>query len=247
MQPYPSDISEQMQRYYKSLSEKDRRRYAAIEALKLGYGGISYISQLMGCHAHTIPLGLKELSDDQAMSTRGIRRPGGGRKKALEQIERLDEAFLRVVEAHTAGSPMDESLKWTHLTRQQIADLLAQEEEINVSVTVVDKLLKQHNFRRRKAFKTKATGDHPERNEQFEKIAALVEDYQGAGNPVMSVDTKKKELIGKLFRDGHAYTQKPIEVYDHDWPSLATGVAIPHGLYDMTHNLGYVRHVSRYK
>ncbi len=172
MQPYPSDISEQMQRYYKSLSEKDRRRYAAIEALKLGYGGISYISQLMGCHAHTIPLGLKELSDDQAMSSRGIRRPGGGGKKALEQIERLDEAFLRVVEAHTAGSPMDESLKWTHLTRQQIADLLAQEEEINVSVTVVDKLLKQHNFRRRKAFKTKATGDHPERKEQFEKIAA---------------------------------------------------------------------------
>ncbi len=84
MQPYPSDISEQMQRYYKSLSEKDRRRYAAIEALKLGYGGISYISQLMGCHAHTIPLGLKELSDDQAMSSRGIRRPGGGGKKALD-------------------------------------------------------------------------------------------------------------------------------------------------------------------
>jgi len=74
MQPYPEDISEQMQRYYKSLSEKDRRRYAAIEALKLGYGGISYISQLMGCHAHTIRLGLQELSDDQGMNARRIRR-----------------------------------------------------------------------------------------------------------------------------------------------------------------------------
>lgn len=192
MPPYTSDIEQQMQRYYKSLSEKDRRRYAAIEALKLGYGGISYISQLMGCHAHTIRLGLKELSDQGAMSELRIRRPGGGRKKALNRIEGLDEAFLRVVEGHTAGSPMDESLKWTHLTRQQIADLLAQEEEINVSVTVVDQLLKKHNFRRRKAFKTLATGDHPKRNEQFEKIATLVSDYQRAGNPVMSVDTKKK-------------------------------------------------------
>ena len=82
---------------------------AAIEALKLGYGGISYISQLMGCHAHTIRLGLQELSDDQGMNARRIRRPGSGRKKALEQIQGLDEAFLRVVAAHTAGSPMDES------------------------------------------------------------------------------------------------------------------------------------------
>ncbi|NER34398.1 MAG: hypothetical protein F6J93_10280 [Oscillatoria sp. SIO1A7] len=110
----------------------------------------------------------------------------------MEEIEGIDEAFLRVIEGHTAGSPMDEAIKWTHLRRQQIADLLWEEEEIQVSVTVVDQLLDKHDFRRRKAFKAKATGDNPQRNEQFENIEKLVETYQQAGNPVMSMDTKKK-------------------------------------------------------
>ena len=122
MQPYPPELEQLMPRYYGSLSEKDRRRYAAIEALKLGHGGISYISQLLVCHAHTIRRGIKELSDEQSLSDKRIRQPGGGRKKALDEIEGIDEAFLRVIERHTAGSPMDESIKWTHLTRQQIAD-----------------------------------------------------------------------------------------------------------------------------
>ena len=143
MQPYNSDIEQQMQRYYQSLSEKDRRRYAAIEALKLGYGGISYMVALLGCHAHTVRRGMEELKDERAMSDKRTRQPGGGRKRVREQIKGLDEAFLRVIEDHTAGSPMDESIKWTHLTRQEIADLLCQESEISVSVTVVDQLLKQ--------------------------------------------------------------------------------------------------------
>jgi hypothetical protein len=137
MQPYTQDLEQQMQRYYRSLSEKDRRRYAAIEALKLGHGGISYISKLLGCHAQNIRRGVEELQDEQVMSDKSIRQPGGGRKKALEQIEGIDDAFFRVIERHTAGSPMGESIKWTHLTRQQIADRLFEEEGIAVSVTVV--------------------------------------------------------------------------------------------------------------
>ena len=192
MQPYSSDVEQQMQRYYQSLSEKDRRRYAAIEAIKLGYGGVSYIGALLGCHAHTIRRGIAELQSEQAMSKERIRQPGGGRKRALDSIEGLSDAFLRVIEAHTAGSPMDESIKWTHLSRQRIAELLLEQENISVSVTVVDQLLKQHDFRRRKAVKSKATGEHPQRNAQFENIQRLVDDYQQAGNPVMSVDTKKR-------------------------------------------------------
>jgi predicted ArsR family transcriptional regulator len=241
MQPYNQDLEQQMQRYYQSLSEKDRRRYAAIEAIKLGHGGISYISKLLGCHAQNIRRGVEELQDEQVMSDKSTRKPGGGRKRALEQIEGIDDAFFRVIERHTAGSPMEESIKWTHLTRQQIADRLFEEEGIAVSVTVVDQLLDKHKFRRRQAFKTKATGDHPQRNEQFENIEKLVETYQSEGNPVMSMDTKKKELIGQLHRDGHTYTQETIKVFDHDWPSLAEGVVIPHGLYDLTHNTGYVQ------
>jgi hypothetical protein len=190
--PYGTAIEEQMQRYYQSLSEKDRRRYAAIEAVKLGHGGISYINRVLGCSRQSIRLGIAELSEPEAMQEQRQRAAGGGRKSVFEAIEGLDDAFLQVIGRHTAGSPMDESIKWTHLTRQQIADLLAAEASIRISVTVVDQLLKKHQFRRRQALKAKATGSHPQRNDQFEKIHQLVETYQAQGEPVVSMDTKKR-------------------------------------------------------
>jgi hypothetical protein len=191
MPPYTSDIELQMQRFYKSLNEKDRRRYAAIEAAKLGWGGISYISILFGCDYYTIRFGLSELDDEAAMDRKGIRAEGGGRKTAFETVEGLDEAFINVIAQHTAGSPMDETQKWTNLKRQEIADLLAAQGK-SVSVTVVDQLLKKYNYRRLKAQKRLATGEHIQRNEQFENIQELKTSYQNAGNPTLSMDTKKK-------------------------------------------------------
>ena len=190
--PYPVAIEQQMQRYYTSLSEKDRRRYAAIEAVKLGHGGISYIGRVLNCDYRTIKSGMQELSDERVLHEDRIRRPGGGRKAAVDTIEGLDEAFLRVIADHTAGSPMDDSVKWTHLTRAEIAQLLRHQEAITVSVTVIDQLLAKHHYRRRQAQKTRATGSHPQRNEQFENIQRLTQQYQAAGNPVLSMDTKKK-------------------------------------------------------
>jgi hypothetical protein len=191
MQPYPPEVEQQMQRFYQSLSEKDRRRYAAVEALKLDWGGITYISQLFECDDKPIRDGIKELEDDCALNRKEIRRSGGGRKSAFETIEGLDEAFLRVIAQYTAGSPMDETVKWTNLTRQEIAHLL-QAEGIEVSVTVVDQLLEKHHYRKRKAQKRLATGTHPRRNEQFENIERLKKAYQAVGNPVLSMDTKKE-------------------------------------------------------
>jgi hypothetical protein len=191
MNPYPLKVEQQMQRFYQSLSEKDRRRYAAIEALKLEWGGITYISQLFGCDYYTIRLGIEELDDESAMSMRKVRRSGGGRKSAFETIERLDATFLKVIAQHTAGSPMDEQIKWTNLNRQEIAQLL-KSEGVAVSVTVVDQLLEKYNYRKRKAQKRLPTGEHPQRNEQFENLEKLKVSYQQAGNPVLSMDTKKK-------------------------------------------------------
>ena len=191
MNPYPVKVEQQMRQFYQSLSEKDRRRYAAIEAVKLGWGGITYISQLFGCDYYTIRFGIEELDDESAMSISKIRRNGGGRKSAFEKIEGLDAAFLKVIAQYTAGSPMDEQVKWTNLNRQEIAQLL-KSEGIAVSVTVVDQLLEKHNYRKRKAQKRLATGEHPQRNEQFENIEKLKVSYQQAGNPVLSMDTKKK-------------------------------------------------------
>ena len=193
LQPYTPEIEEMMQIFYQSLSEKERRRYAAIEALKIGYGGISYAERLFGANCRTIKRGIEDLKSPELMSQSRIRLKGGGRKKKLETIEDLEPAFLGVIDRHIAGSPMDEEIRWTHLTRQQIADLLLEEEEIRVSVTVIDQLLDKHKFRRRQALKTKATGNNPQRNQQFENINRLIDDYQSVGNPVMSIDTKKKK------------------------------------------------------
>jgi hypothetical protein len=191
MKPYPDEVEAQMKRLYESLSERDRRRYAAIEVVKLGWGGMSYISKLLGCDYYVLRLGKEELLDVESMGLEGIRRQGGGRKSALATIEGIDEVFLRVLSKYTAGSPMDEKVKWTNLTRAQISELM-KVEGIGVSVTVVDQLLEKHNYRKRKAQKRLSTKEHPQRNEQFENIDRLVEQYQAEGNPVISMDSKKK-------------------------------------------------------
>ena len=180
-----------MQRLYKSLNEKDRRRYAAIEATKLGWGGLSYISTLFGCDYYTIRWGLSELDDVVAMNQSGIRTKGGGRKSAFETVEGLDEAFIEVLAEHTAGSPMDEGQKWANLKRQEIAQLIEVDGKA-ISVTLVDQLLTKHHYRKRKAQKRLSTGETAQRNEQFENIEQLRKTYQDSGNPVLSMDTKKK-------------------------------------------------------
>jgi hypothetical protein len=191
MQPYSPEVEQQMCRFYRSLSEKDRRRYAAVEAFKLGWGGVTYISQLFECDDKPIRNGMQELEQGEGLSQSRIRQVGGGRKSAFETIEGLDAAFLRVIAQHTAGSPTDENVKWTNLKRQEITQLL-QAEGIEVSVTVVDQLLEKHHYRKRKAQKRLATGLHPQRNDQFENIERLKQEFQSAGNPVLSMDTKKE-------------------------------------------------------
>lgn len=239
MLKYAGDIERQMQRFYASLSEKDKRRYAAIEALKLGHGGKKYICDVLGCHLNTLKQGLDDLENDEALALQRIRQPGGGRQAVLEQQPDIDETFLRVIREHTAGSPMDETVKWTNLSRPQIATLLEQE-GCQVSIPVVKQLLQKHHFRPRKAYKNVAGGTSEYRDDQFHNIARLINNYQIAGWPVLSMDVKKKELIGNFFRNGTLYTQERVHVNDHDFKSLADGLAIPHALYDITRNAGYI-------
>jgi PAS domain-containing protein len=155
MTPYSEEIERLMQTYYRTLSEKDRRRYAAIEAKKLGHGGITYIAQVLDCAQSTVATGLQELATMPAEVgyEARLRRPGGGRKSYQETIPGIDDAFLAVVATHTAGDPMQVNVQWTDLTRRQIAERLQQDHGIVVSDTVVKQLLKKHNFRRRKAQK----------------------------------------------------------------------------------------------
>jgi len=189
--PYPPELEAIMRDFYRSLSEKDRRRYAAVEAKKLGYGGISYICRVLQCNDRTIMRGLDELEKLPPKAEKRIRLIGGGRKTVISQQPELEAAFLHVLENHTAGSPMDEAIKWTNLSREDIVENL-QKNGFTVSVSVVDQLLAKHNFRRRQAFKVETGQQVVPRDEQFQNIASLKQQYHEQGNPVMSMDVKKK-------------------------------------------------------
>lgn len=151
----------------------------------------------------------------------------------------LDENFLKVLQDHTAGDPMSAEVKWTNLSRRQIARRMS-ELGTPVSRDVVSQLLRKHGYRKRKALKKKSMGHHRDRNAQFEKITRLKNKYLNAGLPVISIDTKKKELLGDFYRDGQIDAQETIEVNDHDFGSAGSGVVIPHGVYDIGRNQGFL-------
>lgn len=120
---YSNSIESEMKKFYNSLSEKDKRRYAAIEAQKLGWGGISYIIQLLGCSRNTVVQGIKDLEkmEEHTVNNLRIRNKGGGRKSILSSQIGIDAAFLEVLKFQTAGDPMNELIKWTNLTHKEIA------------------------------------------------------------------------------------------------------------------------------
>jgi len=177
--------------FFKTLSEKDKRRYAAIETLKLPYGDRSYIGNLLNCSFPTIDIGLEELKEPTLSDSRRIRKPGGGRKSSIESIPGIDDLFQKVLKDFTEGEPMDEALKWTHLTYAGIVEAMSIE-GIEISKPIVKKLFKRHGYVKRKAFKNVKRGTTENRNEQFENIALKKHAYEQHGNPVISVDTKKK-------------------------------------------------------
>lgn len=151
----------------------------------------------------------------------------------------LEDNLVQVVGDHTAGDPMQEDVVWTYLTSTEIAQRL---DKLGTPVCpdTVRTLLDELGFHKRQAEKTKALGEHPCRNEQFEIIAELKEQYLDSPNPILSMDTKKKELWGELFRAGRGYSNGPNAVFDHDFPSAAEGKIIPHGLYDLKRNVGHI-------
>jgi Rhodopirellula transposase DDE domain len=157
----------------------------------------------------------------------------------MEASTALEANFLQVLEDPTAGDPMRVEIKWTNLSRRQIARRLA-ERGTPVSRRIVAQWLHRHGYRKRKAVKAKTMGQHPERNAQFEHIAGLKQEYLAAGLPVISLDTKKKEMLGNFYRDGQIDTPAPIETNDHDFASTGVGKVIPHGLYDVGGNAGFM-------
>lgn len=169
------------------------------------------------------------------MDVKRIRVEGGGRIATEDKFENIDDVFLHVVSEHIAGDPMNEKIKWVKVTKHEIS-IAMEKLGISASRNIIGKLLKKHGFVKRKIQKKKATGIFKDRDKQFQNIEKIKKDFMSSDNPILSIDTKKKEKIGNLHRPGEVYCTQAIESYDHDYPHLAEGTLVPHGIYDMKRN-----------
>jgi len=220
------------------LNERQRRLLVGVEARLLGRGGPSLVARATGVSRQTVYDALKELADPPPPTER-VRRPGGGRKRLQDTDPGLVEALDRMVDPDSRGDPMS-PLRWTSKSTTQLAKALTAAGH-PVSADVVGRLLREAGYSLQAAVKTREGNQHPDRDAQFRYLNEQVRSFGNRGLPVVSVDTKKKELIGEFKNAGKEWQPKgqPVEVNVHDFPEEA-GKAIPYGIYDVGRNEGWV-------
>jgi len=233
-------IKNRYEKIASELTEKSRRCWAAVEALELGYGGVAAVSRATGLTPRTICHGIEELSHKTQDSTGRQRKPGGGRKSLTEKQPGLLDALEKLVEPYTSGDPM-KPLRWTCKSTTNLSDEL-KKQGFFISPTTVGGLLKKLGYSLQSNRKRFEGRQSPDRNLQFEYIAAAVEEFQSRGCPAISVDAKKKELVGNFANSGREWhkTNHPLEVEAYDFIDKELGKVTPYGAYDITHNLGWV-------
>lgn len=222
------------------LNERMRRLWAAAEASALGHGGIAKVSRATGISRPTIAAGLEDLADSSLANTKRVRKAGGGRKRTVDKDPTLVQDLEGLIEPTSRGDP-ESPLRWTSKSVRKLA------QELNrmghrVSHRLVADLLHELDYSLQANRKTKEGDSHPDRDAQFEHINAQVKTFQAASQPVISVDTKKKELVGDFKNGGREWQPQgePEEVRVHDFLIPELGKVAPYGVYDMTHNLGWV-------
>ena len=226
------------------MDERMRRQWAASEARAYGWGGVRAVSGAIGMSPNTIRRGLAELENRQAnpdapLDLR-VRRPGGGRKALTENDPALVDALEHLVDPVTRGDP-ESPLRWTCKSTTQLAAALTRQGHA-LSPRSVGRLLNAAGYSLQSNRKTLEGASHPDRNAQFEHISHTVQAFQSRGQPVISVDTKKKELVGAFKNVGREWQPKgdpdKVKIYDFVDPEL--GKAIPYGVYDLSSNQGWV-------
>jgi transposase len=222
------------------LDERLRRLYAAAEAKALGYGGVSAVARATGVSRRVIGIGLKELDDPAADGVNHIRKPGGGRKRTVDKDATLVRDLEQLIEPVSRGDP-ESPLRWVCKSVRQLAGELNRQGH-QVSHRLVAELLQEMGYSLQANRKTSEGASHPDRDAQFEHINEQVHVYQNASQPVISVDTKKKELVGDFKNGGRELRPQgdPEQVRVHDFVIPELGKANPYGIYDITHNLGWV-------
>jgi transposase len=233
-------IGERFRAIAPELNERQRRIWAATEARSAGRGGIAAVARASGIAENTIRAGLRELESGEALEPGRVRRRGGGRKPAAEADPKLLDALRELLEADTRGDPM-QPLLWTSKSVRKLAAEL-RERGHAVHFTTVAKLLRSLGYSLQANRKSTEGKQHADRDEQFrhinEKVAAAIAEKR----PAISIDTKKKELVGSYANGGREWRPKgePVAVNVHDFPDKELGKAIPYGVYDIGADKGFV-------
>jgi len=239
----------EIQRRYQSLqgtmTERSRRLFAGCEALAFGYGGIAAVSRATGLSVMTVRQGLAECQAIEAgqvpsLAPQRSRQPGGGRKLLTEKYPALLPTLDKLVESTTRGDP-ESPLLWTARSQRNLVQALA-EQGYRLSKHTLAQLLQKLGYSLQGNRKKQEGAQHPDRNAQFEHINEMVRRQLAAGEPAISVDTKKKELVGSFKNGGRELRRQadPECVNVHDFPSQAQGTAIPYGVYDLAQNEAWV-------
>jgi hypothetical protein len=233
-------IGERFRALAPELDERRRRLWAAAEARSHPRGGVTAVARATGISVTTIHKGLRELESGETLDPGRVRRPGGGRKPLVEKDPALLKALEGLVDADSRGDP-ESPLRWTAKSVRKLADGL-RELGHEVHFTTVAGLLRGLGYSLQANAKVTEGKQHPDRDAQFRHINARVSAALGAGAPAISIDTKKKELVGEFKNGGRELRPKgsPIAVNTHDFPSDALGKAIPYGVLDIAANQGFV-------
>jgi DNA-binding phage protein len=223
-----------------ALNERQRRWWAAAEAKAAGYGGVSMVARATGISRRAIHAGLRELAAKPQVDSQRVRHPGGGRKPLTARQPSLKENLDALVEPTARGDPQS-PLRWTCKSVRRLAAEL-QRQGFEIGRQKVADLLHELGYSLQANRKTREGGAHPDRNAQFEYINERVRRFQQRRQPVISVDTKKKELVGNFRNGGCEWRPRgqPQEVQVHDFQDVLLGKAIPYGVYDLTHNEAWV-------
>lgn len=221
------------------LDERTRRIMAATEAVSLGFGGVSMVSRACGLSRKAIHKGIRELAAGEPLRGR-VRRPGAGRKAITQADPELVQTLEALIDAQTRGDP-ESVLRWTCKSTRTIARELAQQQH-PVSHVKVAQILHDLDYSLQGNRKTEEGADHPDRDAQFRHINRTVKRYLRQAAPVISVDTKKKELIGNYLNAGRQWraSGEPLHVQGHDFPAPEVPRAFPYGIYDIGRNAGFV-------
>jgi hypothetical protein len=233
-------IAERWELVSGELNERQRRRLAASEARSHGFGGVSAVARATGMSRRTIQRGLRDLDDAEGPGEGRVRRAGAGRKPLAETDPELLGDLDKLLEPAVRGDP-EGPLRWSSKSAANLARGLREQGHEIVGRTV-NRLLVSLGFTMQANRKTREGSEHPDRDAQFHHISDTVAGALAAEQPVISVDTKKKELVGDFKAVGREWAPKgkPVEVNTHDFPSHAKGKAIPYGVYDLKANEGWV-------